>query len=108
MFRIWYEDHFVDGEGIEDWQSLPSEGVLAIYQTHEIIDGIRFGNICSGSDWYWMTDQGLIEQNGESLDEPGTWVDISLPSNYVAKKGIWTSNERIEEVNQALIEMAEN
>lgn len=108
MFRIWYTDGFSDGNDISDWINLPESGVVAIYQTHGFKGNIRLGSICSGSDWYWMNESGIIEQNGFSVDTPGEWSKVNIPDNAITKKGIWVSDERMNQVNLELIEMAEN
>lgn len=108
MFRVWYENGYEDGSELSDWETMPDTGVVAIYQTHGFKGNIRLGTISSGSDWYWMTQEGLIEHSGTSSEEPNVWLEAVLPENAVAKKGKWVSDERMLEVNQALIEMSQN
>lgn len=108
MFKIWYEDYVAEGNNLEDWNALPNEGVVGIYQTHGFKGSMRLGTICEGCDWYWMTVEGLIEQNNNSADEPNEWVDVVIPEGAIAKKGKWVSDERMAEVHQALMNMAEN
>lgn len=109
MFRIWYEDGFIDGETFQDWINAPEDGVITIYQLFGYNENnIKLANICSGSDWYWMNTDGKIDQNGYSGDEIGVWVDVDIPNGAVAKKGKWVSLERLSEVEQQLLEMMEN
>lgn len=108
MFRIWYEGQTLDGETLEDWANAPETGVVAVYQALGFKGTLKLGNISSGADWYWMTKDGLTDSNGYSGDEVGVWVDVDLPEGAIAKKGKWVSLERLQEVEEEIIEMVEN
>lgn len=108
MFRIWYEDQTIDGETFQDWSNAPETGIVAVYKHFGYKGNIKLGVICSGSDWYWMTEDGMIDSNGYSGDEIGVWVDVDLPEGAIAKKGKWVSLERLSEVDQEILEVINN
>jgi hypothetical protein len=103
-WRIWYIDNFiVDGSTPEEWEAAPEEGVLAIaayYGTD--LYGRKLGGVWTGSDWYWMFD-GQIYQNGESTWETNYWVPNPAPSHSVCKKGKWTTDAEMADVNAQVL-----
>lgn len=104
-WKIWYESDEVTGSTLEEWTAAPEEGVVAIYELFYIEDGIPWGRISSGSDWYWMMPDGNVDHNCYSGDEVGVWVDIDLPEGAVAKKGKWVSEERLNQVDQEIADI---
>lgn len=103
MWKIWFDDMEVEGSSFEDWQSCSSEGVVGVYVSFgRGDDGVMRGAVFSGSDWYWMTPDGVIYSNNETSDDPGVWVDAEVPSDAVVKSGLWVSDERMAEFDSAV------
>lgn len=102
-FTIWYKTFTVEGLNQQDWNELPVEEVLGIVSylgvneyDHPLYEWF------SGSDWYWMKD-GKIGQSNISSDEPNIWLTNSAPEDAVCKKGIWTTDTHMNEVNQKML-----
>lgn len=104
-FKIWYDTFEVEGDTIEDWQNAPAEGVVAIYEFFGFQNGFTTGRINSGSDWYWMDENGTIDHCLSTEDQPGVWVDFTIPPNCIAKKGLWVSDERMSQVDQEILKI---
>jgi hypothetical protein len=103
MWKIWFDDVEVEGSSFEEWQACKNEGVVGIYVSFgRGEDGVMRGAIFSGSDWYWMTPDGVIHANNQTSDDPGDWVDVATPSDAVVKSGLWVSDERMNEFNVAV------
>lgn len=104
-WRIWYNTgEVVNGSTLTDWENAPSEGVLGIaIRFGRNADNIMLGEFVSGSDWYWMYD-GKIYQSGTSSYTPNEWLDSGAPDGASLKKGKWTTDVHIEEVNQAMLD----
>lgn len=108
MWTIWYNDSTVHGESLEEWKELPNTGVVAVYQYYgRGEDGVMRGKILSGTDWYWMLPDGTIEQNKDTTDIRDHWVKVRFPKGAVTKKGIWVTDEKMEEVEQELVRIIE-
>lgn len=109
MWKIWYVDNEVEGESFDDWVDYPDEGIVAIYHFYgRGEDGVMRGLALSGTDWYWMTPDGIIAQNSDTTYEVDYWVDVDLPENAVSKKGKWVSDERMYQVNNFIAEIIES
>lgn len=108
MWTIWYKKDTVHGESVEEWSSLPDEGVVAIYQYEgRGEDGVMRGKIFLGTDWYWMLPTGEIGQNSETTDTKNYWVDVELPEGAMPKKGIWVTDKKMKQVETELIKIIE-
>lgn len=103
-WRIWYSDGYIDGSTQEEWNAAPYDDVQGVaeffgYDSY----GRKLGAIHSGNDWYWM-DNGVISSGPASIDEPGVWLDHNAPPTAVLKRGKYTTQERIDEVDRQIAE----
>ncbi|MEK9767381.1 MAG: hypothetical protein VW683_00555 [Betaproteobacteria bacterium] len=94
IFRAWYtENRIFDGTSVEDWKSLPSEGVLFVSLFYPT--GVTFYN---GADWYYINDQGnfahvLSGEWGTEQPAPVSCIDC-------IKKGVGVSDEEYANIEQ--------
>ena len=102
MWRIWYTNGYIDGSSQEEWNAAPDDEVQGVAEFFGYDEyGRKSGAIHSGSDWYWM-DNGTICANYASLDEPNVWLEHNAPATAVLKKGRYTTQERIDEVDEQI------
>lgn len=103
-WRIWYSDGYVDGVTEQDWINAPDDNVqgVGVFFGHDTF-GRKLFMTYTSSDWYWM-DNGVIVANYESADEVGVWLEHNAPSTAIIKKGRYTTDERIEEVENQMSE----
>jgi hypothetical protein len=99
-FTIWYENNQYEGHSLDDWQSLPNNGVVAVL---EYFDDSRY-RISSGSDWYWILGDDVL-QSGTTHNEPNKFVQNPQPTNPTIKSGKWVSDQRMNEVDNAIKEI---
>jgi hypothetical protein len=104
-WKIWYTDNItIEGTTPEEWAAAPAEGVLFIAAIFGVDNyGRKLTQTLSGTDWYWMYD-GQLYQNNESTWEIDYWVDNPAPEGSVSKKGKWTTNEDMEYVMSLAME----
>jgi len=108
LVKIWYEDSELIVNNLEEWINAPYEGVVGIYEFFENKDGINYGRISMGSDWYWMLPDGNIDHNLDSSEIVDHWLDVQIPEDAYEKKGKYVSNERMNEVNNEIRNTIEN
>ena len=105
-FKIWYSDGEVIGTTQEDWQQAPEDNVIAVYEfLGRNSDGIPLAMTHSGSDWYWLAQDGRVGQNGASTMMVGHWLDHDAPPGAILKRGVWVSQERLDQSMQELREL---
>jgi len=99
-FRIWYLDGtIVDGSTIEDWTVAPENDVLVIGSYLYTDDYNRkIGQYYAYSDWYWMIDGEIYQNNISSPEDVNAWVDNPAPEGAISKRAIWTTDEHMEQV----------
>ena len=102
---IWYVNG-IDYEGITeaDWLRAPATGVLVIAARYGT-DAYRrtIGEICSGSDWYWLHDGG-VAHNKLSTMERNHWVTPPDIAPNLLKRGMWTSDEHYGQVTREVMD----
>lgn len=107
MWKIWYVDNTsIEGTSEAEWNSAPDTGVLIVacrYGHDE--HGRTLAALFYSSDWYWMYE-GNIYQNAESTWTPNYWVDNPAPLGSVSKKGKWTTDAHMMQVENDAIEWA--
>jgi hypothetical protein len=108
MIKIWYEDNELIVNSLEEWINAPYEGVVGIYEFFENIDGINYGRISMGSDWYWMLPDKNINHNLDSSEIVDNWLEVNIPEGAYEKKGKYVSDKRINEVNDEIKNIIEN
>jgi hypothetical protein len=94
-WRAWYtEGRIFDGEGFEDWQALPDDGVLTVMLW--FANGTR--RIEQGNDSYFATPEGIYGHSNETVAE----IEPRYPGASV-KRGKWTTDAEMDRVTTEAI-----
>jgi hypothetical protein len=105
-FKIWYKNNntFV-GNTVEEWMAAPNNEVLAICQIIKKDKWNRtISNYFAYSDWYWMKDEEIYHNGISSPTDFDVWVENPAPIGSYVKKGIWTTDEHMQEIINELLE----
>lgn len=107
-FRCWYVDDIssdgytvTSGRTLADWEALPNDGLLCVmvYFGTDAPSGKPLRRVATGSDYYFLftaTDGNWTI--GDSSENPDQ-IRARYP-NAIIKRGMWTSDSLMEEVNR--------
>lgn len=101
IWQIWYKGGAtVAGTSEQDWKMAPDSGIICVgIQFGRNKNGIMLGEICSGSDWYWMYN-GKIYQSGTTSEIVDDWLEHGAPEHAILKKGKWVSDLEMHNTTQ--------
>lgn len=107
-WRAWFKGGARYDSRSSRWREIPDEGCLlfVVYMGEKTkMGGYPYRKIVSGGDWYWMDEGGMIHCS-DTHDNMGQWVDP--PEVDGLKRGIWTTDEEMTDVQSEATELRLN
>lgn len=115
-WAVWYADGTAyTGKTREEWQALPDEGIILIYQVQGWEKPTKFqmnknfslilqwplGTTCKGGDWYWINGDSTFGKQKSISYDVDYWPELDMPYGAsFPKKGKWTTDKRMEQIYQ--------
>lgn len=94
-WEVFYQDGSVLSSLENEWNDIPQDDVLGVIIWHEYhTEGCRKKTFMFGLDYYLYV----------SPSHWGNTNDLAEVSEYTYKKGIWTTDEHMEEIQKIMFE----
>ena len=90
-FEVFYREKTLKGSSLEDWKSMPDEGVLGVVERTDRMYGHprKYAGIRHAyKDYYWMTSDGQI----------GAGSAKYIPENVFIKRGLYVNDKEWEDI----------
>ena len=94
-WEVFYKDGSILNSLEHNWQDIPQDDVLGVIIWHEYhVPGCRKKTLVGGLDYYIYVNEGYW----------GNTNDLSLVKDLNYKRGIWTTDEQMAEVDKLMFE----